>query len=81
MNILIIDREEKQKIINTWANENIFLKGYSVVPRVFLGIPVYIATVYLSGTEEPSPWWGYLSVKVLEFRVSRLALNAFPSLV
>ena len=22
----------------------------------FLGIPVYVATVYLSGTKEPSPW-------------------------
>ena len=45
----------------------------SVVPRVFLGIPVYIATVYLSRTEEHSPRLRALSVKFLEFRVSRLA--------
>ena len=45
----------------------------SVVPRVSLGIPLYIATVYLSGTEEPSLWLGALSVKYLEFQVSRLA--------
>ena len=26
--MLIIDSEKNQKIINTWANENIFLKGH-----------------------------------------------------
>ena len=31
-----------------------FLKVNSVVP-MYMDIPVYIATVYLSGTEEPSP--------------------------
>ena len=39
----------------------------------FGGIPVYIATVYFSETEEPSPWLGTLSVKFLGFKVSRLA--------
>ena len=39
----------------------------------FGGIPVYIATVYFSGTEEPSPWQGTLSVKFLGLKVSRLA--------
>ena len=29
-----------------------FSRGSSAVPRVFLSIAVYIATVYLSGTEE-----------------------------
>ena len=43
---------------------------YRALPRVFLGIPVYIATVYLSGTEELSPRLGTLSVKFLEFKVS-----------
>ena len=36
------------------------------------GIPVYIATMYLSGTKELSLWLGNLSVKFLEFKVSRL---------
>ena len=40
---------------------------------IFLGIPVYIATVYLSGTEEHSPWLGGLPVKLLKFKISRLA--------
>ena len=39
----------------------------------FFGIPVYIATMYLSGTEEPSPWLGDLSVKPLVFKISRLS--------
>ena len=50
-----------------------FPKVNSVVPRVFLGIPEYEATVYLCETEEPSPWLGALSVNFLEFKVSRLA--------
>ena len=45
--MLIIDSEKKKKIINTCANKNTFFKG-------FLGILVYIATVYLRGAEEPS---------------------------
>ena len=45
----------------------------SVVPRAFMGIPLYIVTVYLSGTEEPSSWLGALSVKFLKFQVSRPA--------
>ena len=32
----------------------------SVVPGVFLGIAVYIASVDLNGTEELSPWFGVL---------------------
>ena len=43
----------------------------------FLGIPVYVATVYLSGTKEPSPWVlitkRALSIKFSEFKLSRLA--------
>ena len=39
-----------------------------------------IATVYLSGTEEPSSWLGALSVKSLEFKASRSAKNAFSNL-
>ena len=50
-----------------------FSRVNSVVPRVSFGIPVYIATVYLSGTEEHSPWLRALSVKFLKFKVSRLA--------
>ena len=43
-----------------------------VLPIVFMGKPVYIAAVYLSGTEEPLPCLGALSIKALEFKVSRL---------
>ena len=50
-----------------------FSRVNSVVPRVFLIVPVYIATVNLSETEELSSWLGVLPVKVLEFKVSRLA--------
>ena len=63
--MLIIDSEEKQqKLISAGANKNIFLKVKNVKPRVFLGIGVYIAPVYLrgSGTVD-SPWLGSLSVK------------------
>ena len=49
-----------------------FSRFNSVVPRVLLGIPVYIATMYLNGTEEPSSWLGALSVIFLGFKVSRL---------
>ena len=42
-------------------------------PEFFLGIAVYIATVYLSGTEEHSQWLGTLSVKYLEFKLTRFA--------
>ena len=49
--MLIIDSEEKQqKLISTGANKNIFLKVKNVRPRVFLGIGVYIAPVYLRGS-------------------------------
>ena len=40
-----------------------------VIARVFLVVLVYIAISYLSGTEEPSPWLGILSVKFLKFKV------------
>ena len=48
-------------------------KIVGVSPRVLLGAPVYITTMYLSGTKEPSPWLEPLLVKVLEFKVPRLA--------
>ena len=38
-------------------------------------VPFYGHIVYLSGIEESSPWLGVLSVKVLKFKVSRLAYN------
>ena len=41
-------------------------------PQSFLGIPVHISTVYLSGTKGPPSWLGSLSQKVLEFIVPRL---------
>ena len=44
-------------------------KIVDVSPRGLLGAPLYIATMYLSGTKEPSPWLGPLSVKILEFNV------------
>ena len=46
-------------------------KIVSVTFRVLLGAPVYIATMYLSGIKEPSPWLGTLPVKFLEFKVPR----------
>ena len=49
-----------------------FSRINSAVPRVFWEYQ-YIATVYLSETEKPSLWLGALSVKSLEFKVSRLA--------
>ena len=58
---IIYSEENQQKMINTWENKNIFLKG--VIYRDFWGISIYIATVYLSGTKEDSPWLGALSVK------------------
>ena len=33
-------------------------KIVGVAPRVILGAPVYIGTMYLSGTKVPSPWLG-----------------------
>ena len=51
--MLIIDSEGKQqKMINTWAIKIYLSRVNSVVARVFFGIAVYIATVYLSRTEE-----------------------------
>ena len=50
-----------------------FSRIYSVVPKVFLGHTSIYSYGYLSGTEEPSPWLEALSVKFLEFKVSRLA--------
>ena len=50
-----------------------FTDSHSVVCRVFFRHTVHIAIVYLSGTEEPSQWLGTLSVRFLEFKVSRLA--------
>ena len=49
---------------------------WQAIPRNVLGIAVYIATVYLNGTEVHSPWLGGLSVKFLEFKVSRLGFWA-----
>ena len=49
-----------------------FSRVISGVPRVFFSIPLYITTVYLGGTKEPSPWLGALSVNFLEFKLSRL---------
>ena len=61
-------------MVNTQANKNnIFYWGNSVIPRVFLGIAVYIATVYINGTEDHSPWLEALFVKFLELQVLRLA--------
>ena len=48
----------------------------SIVPRVFLGIPVHISIVYLIGAEalSSSPLMlGALPEELLEFRISRLA--------
>ena len=50
-----------------------FSRVNSVKSTVSLGISINIATVYLSGTEEHSPWSGALSINFLEFKVSRLA--------
>ena len=50
-----------------------FSRVNSVVPRVFMDIAVHVATVYLIGTEKHSPWLKALSVKFLEFKVSRFA--------
>ena len=50
-----------------------FSRVTSIILRFFFGIAVYIATVYLSGTEEYSPWLGALSVELLEFKVSSFA--------
>ena len=54
--------------------------------NIYYQVPIYVlnslklkiklsaeTVVYLSGTEEHSPWLGALSVKLLEFKVSRLA--------
>ena len=53
--------------------------------NIYYQVPVYVlnslklktvsaeTVVYLNGTEEHSPWLGALSVKLLEFKVSRLA--------
>ena len=61
-------------MVNTQANKNnIFYRGNSVIPRVFLGIAVYIATVCINGTEDHSPWLEALFVKFLELQVLRLA--------
>ena len=49
-----------------------FRLQYIVVTKIFLGIPVNIATVYFSGTKEISPWLGLLSVEFLKFKVRRL---------
>ena len=35
-----------------------FSRVKSIVSKIFLGIAVYITTVYVSGTEEYSPWLG-----------------------
>ena len=80
-------------VISPWCNTSVkflpiklprgifsFRTSVSVATRALLGTPVYIATVYLSGTEEPSPWLGALSVKSLEFKASRSAKNAFSNL-
>ena len=37
------------------------------IPRVFLGHPVYLATMYLNETKQLSPWLGALSVEFLKF--------------
>ena len=51
-------------MINTQGNKNnIFYRGNSVIPRGFLGIAVYIATVYINGTEDHSSWLETLFVK------------------
>ena len=57
-------------MINTQVNKNnIFSRGNSVIPRGFLGIAVYIAAVYINGTEDHSPWLEALFVKFLELQV------------
>ena len=71
--MFIIDNEKKQKMSANKIRQQIkiyFSRVNSVVSRVSLGIP---ATVYLSGTGEPSSWLGAFSVKFLEFKVFRLA--------
>ena len=52
-----------------WTMKDIYI----VISRVFLGIPVYIATLYLRRSKKPTPWLGSLSVKLLGFKLSRLA--------
>ena len=44
--MIIIDGENNSK--------KIISRVKSVAPHIILGISVYIATMYLSGTEEPS---------------------------
>ena len=45
----------------------------SVVPRTFLGIPVHLYFVYLSGTDGHPLRLRAMLERFLEFRVSRLA--------
>ena len=79
--MLIIDSEKKQQKWEILEQIKIyFLRVISVVLRFFGGMPLYIITVYLSGTEEPSPWLGPLSLIFLEFRVSGLKCVSQPGL-
>ena len=55
-------------------------KIVGITLRVLLGATLYIATMYLSGTKEPSPWLETLSVKFLEFKVPKFQ-NALPNLI
>ena len=46
---------------------------HSIVPRVFLQIPVHTFTVYLSGTEGQPPRFGLLLENFLEITVFKFA--------
>ena len=65
--------EKQQKMINTWANKNIFLKGEQRRTQSFFGYTSVYSYWVLSGTEESSPWLEALPARFLKFRVSTLA--------
>ena len=46
--------------------------AHSVVPRIFLGIPVHLYSMYLSETDGQQLWLRAMLERFLEFRVSRL---------
>ena len=69
--MLVIDSEKKNQI-QEQIKDN-FQGLTTLSPEFYWAYRLYIATVYLSGTGEPSPGLGTLSVKLLEFKVSRLA--------
>ena len=58
---------------NNNNNNNNNSNAPSVELRVFLGIPIHLYFVYLSGTDGQLLWLWTMLERFLEFRVSRLA--------